>query len=253
MSTTLRSRQDQALYPDSDGEPMSDNTVQFRWIFLIKEGLEYLFRDRPDVFVAGDLLWYYKEGDVKSRIAPDAMVVFGRPKGDRGSYRQWEEDGVAPQVVFEVLSPNNRDLEMARKFQTYDDLGVEEYYVYDPDKGSLQGWLRRDGRLHEIAAAELDGWVSPLLGVRFVPDEGPEALKLHHPYGSPFLTALEMQEAAADARERAAEAERRALAAARVQEAERLRAETAERAKEAERLRAERLAARLRELGEDVD
>jgi Uma2 family endonuclease len=223
MSTTLNPRQDQALYPDGDGEPMSDNTVQFRWIVLIKEGLEYLFRDRPDVFVAGDLLWYYEEGNPKARIAPDAMVAFGRPKGDRGSYRQWDEGGIAPQVVFEVLSPNNRIFEMTRKFRTYDDLGVEEYYVYDPDEGLLQGWHRRDGRLQEVV--ELDGWVSPRLGVRFVPGEGPESLKLYHPDGSPFRTALEMQEAAAEAENRAVAAERRA----------------------------DRLAARLRELGETVD
>ena len=96
------------IYPDSDGQPMADNTLQFRWIVTIKEGLAHLFMDRPDVFVAGDLLWYPVEGDPKTRIAPDAMVAFGRPKGDRGSYKQWEEGGIAPQVVFEVLSPGNR-------------------------------------------------------------------------------------------------------------------------------------------------
>jgi len=222
-ASTLGSRRDQLLYPDSDGNPTSDNTIQFRWIVLIKEGLEFLFRDRPDVFVAGDLLWYYEEGNPKARTAPDAMVVFGRPKGDRGSYRQWEEGGVAPQVVFEVLSPGNRVPEMTRKFRIYDDQGVEEYYIYDPEDGALQGWLRRDGRLQEIQ--ELKGWISPRLGVRFEPGEGPESLKIHHPDGSPFRTALEMQEAARAAEVRA----------------------------EAERLRAERLAARLRELGGTID
>ena len=48
----------QILYPDSDGEPMADNTRQFRWIVTVKEGLEYLFRNDPNIFVAGDLLWY---------------------------------------------------------------------------------------------------------------------------------------------------------------------------------------------------
>ena len=64
------------------------------------------------MFVAGDLLWYPVEGKPSIRTAPDVMVVFGRPKGDRGSYKQWEEDGIAPQVVFEVLSPGNRAGEM---------------------------------------------------------------------------------------------------------------------------------------------
>ncbi|WP_165073196.1 Uma2 family endonuclease [Paludisphaera rhizosphaerae] len=251
MSTTLRTRQDQDLYPDDDGEPMSENTVQFRWIVLIKEGLEFLFRNRPDVFVAGDLLWYYEEGTPKARIAPDAMVVFGRPKVDRGSYRQWEEGGVAPQVVFEVLSPGNRGVEMARKFRTYDDLGVEEYYVYDPEEGGLQGWLRSDGRLRKID--DLNGWVSPRLGVRFVPGEGPESLRIYHPDGSPFQTALEMQEAAIAERERAQAAERQTQVERREKEAAEQRAEAERLEREAAEQRAERLAQRLRELGESVD
>ena len=77
----------QVIYPDCDGQPMSDNTKQFRWIVTIKENLELLFAEDPQVFIAGDLLWYPVEGDNKIRQAPDAMVVFGRPKGDRGSYR----------------------------------------------------------------------------------------------------------------------------------------------------------------------
>src|SRR6478752_1020481 len=106
----------EVIYPDSDGQPMSDNTRQFRVIVMIQGGLDELFRDRSDVFVAGDNLWYPVEGRPDFRTAPDVYVVFGRPKGDRGSYRQWEEENVPPQVVFEVLSPGNRAGEMTRKF-----------------------------------------------------------------------------------------------------------------------------------------
>ena len=67
------------------------------------------------------------------------MVAFGRPKGYRGSYKQWEESGIAPQAVFEILSPNNRVPEMERKFRFYEQYGVEEYYIYDPDEVELFG------------------------------------------------------------------------------------------------------------------
>jgi len=77
------------VYPDSDGMPMADNTKQFRAIVTIQGNLDAIFRERDDVFVAGDLLWYHVEGRPDIRRAPDVMVVFGRPKGDRGSYRQW--------------------------------------------------------------------------------------------------------------------------------------------------------------------
>ena len=141
MSTLTRSKP--IRYPDSDGKPMADNTLQFRWIVKLEGGLDVLFTEDPNVFVAGDLLWYPVMGSPEIRQAPDAMVVFGRPKGDRGSYKQWEEDNIAPQVVFEVLSPRNYRPEMRRKLQFYETYGVEEYYVYDPDKVILTGCAAR--------------------------------------------------------------------------------------------------------------
>jgi Uma2 family endonuclease len=116
-------------YPDSDGQPLSDNTLQFKWIVTIKEALEAQFRNDPNVFVAGDLLWYPEQGKPKIRTAPDVLIAFERPKGYRGSYKQWEEGGIAPHVVFEVLSPGNRDAESVRKFRFYERYGVEEYYI----------------------------------------------------------------------------------------------------------------------------
>ena len=83
------------MYPESDGRPMADSTMQYRWIVKIKEGLEILYADDPDVFVAADLLWYPREGERRVSAAPDVMVALGRPRGDRGSYRQWEEGDVA--------------------------------------------------------------------------------------------------------------------------------------------------------------
>ena len=194
MSTTVTpSQRPEIEYPDCDGQPMSDNTLQFKWIVTIKEGLEALFRNDPDVFVAGDLLWYAEEGKPKIRTAPDVMVAFGRPKGYRGSYKQWVEGGIAPQVVFEVLSPGNRQSEIIRKFRFYERYGVEEYYVYDPDNGDLAGWLRGGSGLEDVA--EMNGYISPRLGVRFEPGEGPDRLRIIAPDGQPFLTYVELVEA----------------------------------------------------------
>ncbi len=238
MSTTFTQPPQSAVqYPDDDGQPMSENTLQFKWIVLIKESLETLFRHDPNVFVAGDLLWYPEVGKPKIRQAPDVMVVLGRPKGKRGSYKQWEEDGIAPQVVFEVLSPGNRLDEMLRKFRFYEKYGVEEYYIYNPDDGSLLGWRRRDGGLEEIA--EMNGHVSQRLEIRFEPGEGPNNLRIIGPDGQPFLTHQELMEQAEAERQRA--------------EAERQRAEAERQRAEAEHQRAERLAAKLRELGIEPD
>ena len=115
MSTTARPTAPEEIeYPDSDGEPMAENTLQWEWIVAIKAGLDTVFLDNPDVFVASDLFWYPVEGDNTTRLAPDVMVAFGRPKGRRGSYMQWREEGIAPQVVVEVLSPGNRAGELVQ-------------------------------------------------------------------------------------------------------------------------------------------
>ncbi|WP_165226301.1 Uma2 family endonuclease [Aquisphaera insulae] len=239
------------VYPDSDGRPMADNTRQFRWIVVIKEGLEILYRDRADVFVAGDLLWYAEEGKPKVRMSPDAMVVFGRPKGYRGSYMQWVEDGIAPQVVFEVHSPGNRRAKIEQKFRFYEQYGVKEYYYYNPDNGKLTGWRRSRGKLQPIA--DMDGYTSPLLNIRFEPVRGPDSLKIIRPDGQPFRTPVELAEGWELAEHRADTAEHRADAAEHRADAAENRAD-ADRRLAAEALqRAERLAARLRELGEEID
>jgi Uma2 family endonuclease len=187
------------MFPDSDGKPMADNTEQFSWIVLIKENLEILFADRADVFVAGDLLWYPVQSQLISPTAPDAMVVFGRPKGRRGSYRQWQEDDVAPQVVFEILSPSNTKAEMKRKLEFYERYGVEEYYVYDPDRLRLSGWIRQGDTLQSLE--QMNGWISPRLGIKFVWES--EALTLYRPDGEKFLSPVELSQRLDQERSRA--------------------------------------------------
>ena len=84
-------------YPESDGEPMAENTEQYEWLVKIKENLEILFAQDPAVFVAGDLFWYpVPDRRIAGPVAPDVMVAIGRPKGRRGCYKQWEEGGIAP-------------------------------------------------------------------------------------------------------------------------------------------------------------
>ncbi len=227
------------IYPESDGKPMSDNTKQYRWIVKIKENLERMFADRPDVFVAGDLLWYPVEGNNRIRSAPDAMVAFGRPKGDRGSYRTWDENSISPQAVFEILSPGNRKSEMDRKQKFYEKYGVQEYYLYDPDRNRLGGWMRSGKKL--VPIENMQGWISPLLKIRF--DLKEDDLHIFDPDGEEFLTPLE---STLQYRAKVQSESRRA-------EKERLRAESAVREAKKERMRAEKLAAKLRELGISPD
>ncbi|CAD5924585.1 MULTISPECIES: Uma2 family endonuclease [Planktothrix] len=190
------------IYSDTDGQPIADNTRQFQWIVTIKENLDLLFANNSNVFVAGDLLWYPIEGNNTIRRAPDVMVVFGRPKGYRGSYQQWQEDNIPPQVVFEILSPGNTIKEMAAKLQFYQRYGVEEYYLYDPEKVDFAGWQIMDEKLTIIE--EIQGWVSPRLEVRF---EMAEELQIFTPTGERFLTFVELGQKLQQEKRRAEQAE----------------------------------------------
>jgi len=117
------------------------------------------------------------------------FVVFGRPKGDRGSYKQWEEADLAPQVVFEVLSPGNTTQEMEKKDAFYNDHGVEEYYIYDPEKDYLNVYLRKGTVLRRWWVQ--NDFVSPRLGIRF-DLTGPE-MQIFYPDGRRFLTFVEQE------------------------------------------------------------
>jgi hypothetical protein len=148
-------------------------------------------------------------------------VVFGRPKGRRVSYQQWNEANIPPQVVFEILSPSNTQTEMERKLLFYERHGVEEYYLYNPDTHELRGWLRVEGYLEPIE--QINGWTSPRLGVRF--DCSGTELQIFHPDGRLFLSYAEIAD----------------------------RVDQAEQRADQEQQRADRLAERLRQIGIDPD
>jgi len=249
--------QELALYPESDGKPMAENTEQYRWIVTIKENLEILFSTEANVFIAADLFWYpvpRTEPGYVAPQAPDVMVVFGRPKGKRGTYRQWEEANLAPQVVFEILSPSNKTAqgkrEMASKLTFYQTYGVEEYYVYDPDDRLLEGWQRQGEQL--ISIKTIGQWISPRLGIQFEWRSGQEPI-LRYPDGRPFLSSVDLAQQADLAQQRANLAQQQADLAQQRADLAQQQAEQERIQRELAQQRAEKLAAYLRSIGVNPD
>lgn len=154
------------------------------------------------------------------------LIAFERPKGHRRSYKQWCEGSTAPQMVFEILSPSHTATEMTKKRRFYEQYGVEEDYIYDPDEGTLEGYLRTGDHLSLLP--EMNGWISPRTGVKL--EIVNKQLVCTRPDGKAFETYFELLVRAEEERQRA--------------DQERRRAETESR-------RADRLAAKLRELGID--
>lgn len=267
QSTVLKNQPtvaDEIIYPSEDGEPMAESDFQRVPLIYAIESLQAHFRPHEQIYVTGDLLIYYEEGNPAKSVAPDVCVFFGVPNHWRHSYKIWEE-GKGPDVVIEILSHKTWKKDVQQKPKLYRQLGVEEYFLYDPldkfIKPALQGTRLsptgpaqdREIRLTKLADGTLT-MPSRLLGLELhVATTG--ELQLYDPQAESYLynysQQLEVIEQETAARhqaesERLAETQARYQAEAAHQQAEAARlAETQTRYQiEAER---DELARKLRE------
>jgi len=237
MSLRKRVAATSIVYPESDGKPMAETELHRQLMVNLIEALKNFFASQPDVYVSGNMFIYYVEGDTSKNVAPDVFVVRGVGKrlGEyrRRVYKIWEE-GVAPCVVIEVSSSETKNEDLQRKKQLYAQLGVKEYYIFDPEyrylKPSFRAYWLSGDQYVELAITNRRVQ-SEELGLELV-NTG-ETLRLFDPSRGKFLLTPEEADSAyqaAEARVASAEAARQAEAEARRQaeaELEKLRAENA--------------------------
>ncbi len=226
-------------YPDEDGKPMAESDQTREYLLYAAKVLEVYFKNRPDVYVSGNLFIYYEQGNPESVVAPDVFVVFGVENRQRRSYKTWEENNQTPDFVLEITSKSTRSKDQGAKKGIYAFLGVREYYQYDPTGDYLtpvlQGLRLIDGNYVPVATTTLpDGTVSlvsEVLGLEL-------RLKKHEMRFYDLLTnkTLFSFEEEASARQAAEQAQ-----------------QAAEQARQAAEEKAHRLAAKLRELNIDPD
>lgn len=128
--------------PYDDGEPV-ESTIHLKQMNVLIQTLRWHFRDRTDVFIAGNLGVYYSELQVRKNDfkAPDFMVVLGVDPRDRKSWVVWGEDGRTPDVVIEILSESTASTDRGSKLRVYERaLKVAEYYLFDPATGDVEGY-----------------------------------------------------------------------------------------------------------------
>jgi Uma2 family endonuclease len=161
-------------YPESDGKPVGETDVHRREILHTIETLERHFRDAPDIYVSGNLMFYYEEGNPSAVVSPDVFVVKGVRKGLRRTYKLWDE-GVAPCVVIEMTSRSTRLEDKGNKRALYALLGVREYFLFDPLgeylKPPLQGFTLVDGEYAPLPFESDGGIISRELGLKLYRDE----------------------------------------------------------------------------------
>ncbi len=162
------------FYPSSDGEPMAETPIHVQAIILLHQALEDFFKNQPEVFIASDIFWYWKEGSKKARISPDVMVVTGVEKREiyeRRSFFSWIENKT-PAAVFEMASRRTWKKDIGPKLDTYERLGVKEYFIFDPEflylEAPLVGYRLQGKRYRKIPAK--NGYDS-ILGFRLVVEQ----------------------------------------------------------------------------------
>ncbi|MGK7933506.1 MAG: Uma2 family endonuclease [Microcystaceae cyanobacterium] len=135
------------VYPSSDGEPLAETYTHLYAILTTLEVLRQYLAGRQAIVLANQFL-YYSKGFPKLRVAPDVMVIFDVIPNGRDNYKIWEE-GQVPQVIFEVTSPGTKNQDQDFKKILYEQLGVKEYWLFDPRgewiSEQLRGFRLRKG------------------------------------------------------------------------------------------------------------
>ena len=149
-------------YPESDGKPMAETPLHRRATIDATSPLEDFYQERSDVYVGSDMFVYYAEGDLTRSVVPDVWVAFGVPKlPKRRTWLIWLE-GKSPDFVLEITSKSTKREDEVRKKKLYEELGVKEYWQFDPTGDYLDPILKgrelgTNGKYRDLVLEERDG------------------------------------------------------------------------------------------------
>jgi len=195
MSAVLKlKKRTEIYYPESDGKPMAETDIHREQMYYLIETLKIHFASRTDVYVSGNIMFYYEEGNIRKVFSPDVMVCFGVSGDIRRTYKLWEE-GQFPQVIFEISSRGTWGEDLNKKWFLYQQFGVKEYYIFDPEYDYLPeplvAYRVKRGELKQVPIKNRRIF-SEELGLEIV-DTG-EGLRLFNPTTNEFMRTLSESE-----------------------------------------------------------
>lgn len=182
------------IYPEQREDDMGETSVHINLVANFLNILKLFLKAHEDVFLSANMNLYYEKGDPNKWYAPDILIAFGVPNHDRPSYHIWKEN-VAPQVIFEVSSERTWKIDISEKLEVYGQLGVEEYYILDPEFAYLPAPLMAfHGQAERLLAVPVDDGriFSSRLGLEIVRTEN--SFRLFDPEANEFLRTLEESE-----------------------------------------------------------
>ena len=126
------------------GERPPDHMEQSRQIWELVDLLQALFGDfyrRRDVFIDNGNFICYDPSNLNVRVAPDVYVSLGVDADAiraRRLYLPWEV-GKPPDWAMEIASESTGDVDTGRKRRIYAEIGISEYWRFDPTGGDYHG------------------------------------------------------------------------------------------------------------------
>ena len=131
-------------------EPVEDSMLQELAIDRITRLLRERYEDRPDVFISGTVFVSYDITNGNARVGPDLFIAFDVDvagiRENLPNFWIWET-GKAPDFVMEVASPSTAANDLGWKRELYQQLGIQEYWRFDPTGGRLYGQALAGERL----------------------------------------------------------------------------------------------------------
>jgi Uma2 family endonuclease len=186
-------------YPTTDGKPMGETEIHIDELIDAITVLKDRFADEPNVYVNGNMLLYYEEGNPRKHVSPDVLVALNVPKKPKRDYYLVWKEGKGPDFIVEITSKSTQRVDMVKKFAFYRDvLRVSEYSLFDPKAEyldpPLQGFRLIGGEY--VPIEPINGRLpSEVVGLHLA-REG-QNLRLYDPItGTRLMTRLEARDAA---------------------------------------------------------
>ena len=183
----------EVVYPEQRETDLGETSIHYQIISKLMQMLTY-FENRNDIFIASNMNLYYEEGNPQKWYAPDLMIAFGVGNHNRSSYKVWDE-GIFPNVIFEVASDRTWKVDLTDKLELYGELGTQEYYILDT-KDYLPLPLmayRTNGKRLVYQPAENNRIYSPLLNLEIVENEN--TFRLYDTENKEFLMTIQEMKA----------------------------------------------------------
>jgi Uma2 family endonuclease len=147
---------------ETDGVPLDSDWHRLA-IGLLVESIKHWLHEQRDYYVGGNMFIYYQVKSAQRRRfrGPDFFFVKGASRTPmRRFWSVWQEGGLFPNTIIELLSPSTAKEDLTTKKDIYERVfRTPDYFCYDPDTQQLRGWRLNKRMRYKLLAPNDRGWL----------------------------------------------------------------------------------------------